>query len=169
MRTWWILDLSIYHYHLCSAKIYKEKLSSLRSWCFYVWRETESIWSSLLTIAVNVIENQFTKLSIILLYQKQNLQKEKINAWNSDLWYKTYQKEPFPWFGLAIIISDSFICFAEIKTKALYSSWIISINRVYFVAFDEIAPIFIQAQNHPILSKVKWYTSDSSTLNNKLI
>ena len=40
---------------------------------------------------------------------------------------------------------------------------------VYFVGFDEIAPIFIQAQNHPTLSKVKWYGSDGSTLNNKLI
>jgi branched-chain amino acid transport system substrate-binding protein len=40
---------------------------------------------------------------------------------------------------------------------------------VYFVAFDEIAPIFIQAQNHPTLSKVKWYGSDKETLNNKLI
>jgi branched-chain amino acid transport system substrate-binding protein len=40
---------------------------------------------------------------------------------------------------------------------------------VYFVGFDEIAPIFIQAQNHPTLSKVKWYGSDGSTLNNNLI
>jgi branched-chain amino acid transport system substrate-binding protein len=40
---------------------------------------------------------------------------------------------------------------------------------IYFVGFDEIAPIFIQAQNHPTLSKVKWYGSDGSTLNNKLI
>jgi branched-chain amino acid transport system substrate-binding protein len=40
---------------------------------------------------------------------------------------------------------------------------------VYSVAFDEIAPIFIQAQNHPTLSKVKWYGSDKETLNNKLI
>ncbi|MGB8033551.1 MAG: hypothetical protein WCF03_06995, partial [Nitrososphaeraceae archaeon] len=40
---------------------------------------------------------------------------------------------------------------------------------VYFVGFDEIAPIFIQAQNHPTLSKVRWYGSDGSTLNNKLI
>jgi branched-chain amino acid transport system substrate-binding protein len=40
---------------------------------------------------------------------------------------------------------------------------------VYFVAFDEIAPIFIQAQNHPTLSKVRWYGSDGSTLNNKVI
>ena len=39
----------------------------------------------------------------------------------------------------------------------------------YFAGFDEIAPIFIQAQNHPALSKVKWYGSDGSTLNNKLI
>ena len=40
---------------------------------------------------------------------------------------------------------------------------------VYFVAFDEIAPIFIQAQNHPTLSKVKWFGSDKETLNNKII
>jgi ABC-type branched-subunit amino acid transport system substrate-binding protein len=40
---------------------------------------------------------------------------------------------------------------------------------VYFVGLDEIAPIFIQAQNHPALSKVRWYGSDGSTLNNKLI
>ena len=40
---------------------------------------------------------------------------------------------------------------------------------VYFVGFDEIAPIFIQAQNHPTLSKVRWYGSDGSALNNKLI
>ena len=32
-----------------------------------------------------------------------------------------------------------------------------------------MVPIFIQAQNHPVLSKVKWYGSDGSTLNNKLI
>ena len=40
---------------------------------------------------------------------------------------------------------------------------------VYSVAYDEIAPIFIQAQNHPTLSKVKWFGSDKETLNNKLI
>ncbi len=32
---------------------------------------------------------------------------------------------------------------------------------VYVVSFDEIAPIFIQAQNYDILKKVKWYGSDS--------
>ncbi len=41
--------------------------------------------------------------------------------------------------------------------------------EVYFVAFDEVVPIFIQAQNHPFLSKVKWYGSDGSALNNKII
>ena len=40
---------------------------------------------------------------------------------------------------------------------------------VYIVAFDEIAPIFIQAQYHSILSAVKWYGSDGSALNNNLI
>ncbi|MBV9178694.1 MAG: penicillin-binding protein activator [Nitrososphaeraceae archaeon] len=44
-------------------------------------------------------------------------------------------------------------------------------NRVavYLVAFDEVVPIFIQAQNHPALSLVKWYGSDGSVLNNKLV
>ena len=57
--------------------------------------------------------------------------KEKINVWSGDLRYKIYKKEPFSlaWV-LAIIILDLFIYFAEIKTKALYSSWIIKINTV---------------------------------------
>jgi ABC-type branched-subunit amino acid transport system substrate-binding protein len=40
---------------------------------------------------------------------------------------------------------------------------------VYLVAFDEVGPIFIGAQNHPVLSIVKWYGSDGSVLNNKLV
>lgn len=39
---------------------------------------------------------------------------------------------------------------------------------VYLVSFDEVVPIFIQAQNFPILSTVKWYGSDGSALNDKL-
>jgi branched-chain amino acid transport system substrate-binding protein len=40
---------------------------------------------------------------------------------------------------------------------------------IYLVAFDEVAPIFIQAQSHPLLEAVKWYGSDGSALNNKLV
>ncbi|HYA84446.1 MAG TPA: penicillin-binding protein activator, partial [Candidatus Bathyarchaeia archaeon] len=40
---------------------------------------------------------------------------------------------------------------------------------VYLVAFDEVAPIFIEAQNLPVLSDVKWFGSDGSVLNNKLV
>ena len=40
---------------------------------------------------------------------------------------------------------------------------------VYLVAFDEVAPIFIGAENQPVLSIVKWYGSDGSVLNNKLV
>jgi ABC-type branched-subunit amino acid transport system substrate-binding protein len=40
---------------------------------------------------------------------------------------------------------------------------------VYLVAFDEVAPIFIGAQNQPVLSTVKWFGSDGSVLNNKLV
>ncbi len=39
---------------------------------------------------------------------------------------------------------------------------------IYLVSFDEVAPIFIGAQNQPVLSSVKWYGSDGSVLNNKL-
>jgi hypothetical protein len=37
------------------------------------------------------------------------------------------------------------------------------------VAFDEVAPIFIGAQNLPVLSTVKWFGSDDSVLNHKLV
>ncbi len=40
---------------------------------------------------------------------------------------------------------------------------------VYLVAFDEVAPIFIGAQNLPVLSTVKWFGSDDSVLNYKLV
>jgi branched-chain amino acid transport system substrate-binding protein len=41
---------------------------------------------------------------------------------------------------------------------------------VYVVAYDEIAPIFIQAQErHDMLSKVKWYGSDGSALVDSLV
>ena len=33
---------------------------------------------------------------------------------------------------------------------------------VYLVSYDEVVPILIQAQNHPMLDRVKWYGSDSS-------
>jgi branched-chain amino acid transport system substrate-binding protein len=41
---------------------------------------------------------------------------------------------------------------------------------VYVVAYDEVAPIFIQAQErHDVLSRVKWYGSDGSALVNSLV
>jgi branched-chain amino acid transport system substrate-binding protein len=40
---------------------------------------------------------------------------------------------------------------------------------VYLVAFDEVVPILIQAQDHPEFSRVKWYGSDGTALNNELI
>ncbi len=39
---------------------------------------------------------------------------------------------------------------------------------VYIVAFDEVVPIFIQAQDLPNLSKVRWYGSDGLVLNEAL-
>ena len=40
---------------------------------------------------------------------------------------------------------------------------------IYIIAFDEIVPILIQAQNHAMLDKVKWYGSDGSAKNERLL
>lgn len=40
---------------------------------------------------------------------------------------------------------------------------------VNLIAFEEVAPIFVQAQNYPIFSKLKWYGSDSTALSKGLI
>jgi branched-chain amino acid transport system substrate-binding protein len=40
---------------------------------------------------------------------------------------------------------------------------------VYLVSFDEVVPIFIQAQSDPILFSVRWYGSDGSALNDKIV
>ena len=32
---------------------------------------------------------------------------------------------------------------------------------IYIISYDEIAPILIQAQNYDMLTKVRWYGSDS--------
>jgi ABC-type branched-subunit amino acid transport system substrate-binding protein len=67
------------------------------------------------------------------------------------------------------IVWDQDLKALDSKLNQAISQYGIDKVGIYFVAFDEIAPIFIQAQNHPVLSKVKWYGSDGSTLNNKLI
>ena len=67
------------------------------------------------------------------------------------------------------IVWDQDLKVLDSKVNQAVSQYGIDKVGIYFVAFDEIAPIFIQAQNHPTLSKVKWYGSDGSTLNNKLI
>jgi branched-chain amino acid transport system substrate-binding protein len=40
---------------------------------------------------------------------------------------------------------------------------------VYLISFDEVVPILIQAQNHPMLDRVKWYGSDGSAYNEAVI
>ena len=40
---------------------------------------------------------------------------------------------------------------------------------VFMVSLDEVTPLFIQAYNHAILSKVRWFGSDGTALNEKLI
>lgn len=40
---------------------------------------------------------------------------------------------------------------------------------VNLMSFEEVVPIFIQAQDYPILSRVKWYGSDSTALSKGLV
>jgi hypothetical protein len=39
----------------------------------------------------------------------------------------------------------------------------------YLVSYDEVVPILIQAQNHPMPGRVKWYGSDGSAQNEAVI
>ncbi len=40
---------------------------------------------------------------------------------------------------------------------------------IYLVSFNEVTPILIQSNEHPILQKVKWYGSDASAQNSQII
>jgi branched-chain amino acid transport system substrate-binding protein len=40
---------------------------------------------------------------------------------------------------------------------------------VFLVAYDEVVPIFIKAQDHPVLSTVRWYGTDSTAQNGALV
>jgi branched-chain amino acid transport system substrate-binding protein len=59
--------------------------------------------------------------------------------------------------------------FLESRVQNALSKYAPDKIGVYMVSLDEVTPIFIQAYNHPILSKVKWYGSDGTALNEKLI
>jgi branched-chain amino acid transport system substrate-binding protein len=67
------------------------------------------------------------------------------------------------------IIWDQDLKSLDFKVNQAISQYGVDKVGVYFVAYDEVVPIFIQAQNHPLLSKIKWYGSDGSALNNKII
>ncbi len=67
------------------------------------------------------------------------------------------------------IIWDQDLKFLENKVKKAISQYGADKVGVYVVAFDEIAPIFIQGQYRAVLPTVKWYGSDGSALNNNLI
>ena len=67
------------------------------------------------------------------------------------------------------IIWDQELRALEAKSKNAVSIYGINKVGIYLVAFDEVAPIFIQAQGHDILSSVKWFGSDGSAQNNKII
>jgi ABC-type branched-subunit amino acid transport system substrate-binding protein len=67
------------------------------------------------------------------------------------------------------IIWDQELKTLEAKLKKVISNYGVHKVGIYFVAYDEVAPIFIQAQGHDILSDVKWFGSDGSALNNKVV
>ncbi len=57
----------------------------------------------------------------------------------------------------------------ESRLKSAISQYGIDKVGVYVVSYDEVTPILIQAYSHPVLSKVKWYGSDKSALNEALV
>ena len=57
----------------------------------------------------------------------------------------------------------------ESRLQIAISQYGIDKVGVYVVSYDEVTPIFIQAYSHPVLSKVKWYGSDKSALNEALV
>ena len=67
------------------------------------------------------------------------------------------------------IMWDNALKFLESRVQNALSKYAPDKIGVYMVSLDEVTPIFIQAYNHPILSKVKWYGSDGTALNEKLI
>jgi hypothetical protein len=67
------------------------------------------------------------------------------------------------------IIWDQDLKSLDSKLNQAISQYGVNKVGVYLLAFDEVAPIFIQTQSHPVLSTVKWYGSDGSAMNNKLI
>lgn len=67
------------------------------------------------------------------------------------------------------IMWDNALKFIESRVQNALTKYAPDKIGVYMVSLDEVTPIFIQAYNHPILSKVKWYGSDGTALNEKLI
>lgn len=67
------------------------------------------------------------------------------------------------------IMWDNALKFLESRVQNALSKYAPDKIGVYMISLDEVTPIFIQAYNHPILSKVKWYGSDGTALNEKLI
>jgi ABC-type branched-subunit amino acid transport system substrate-binding protein len=67
------------------------------------------------------------------------------------------------------IMWDNALKVLESRVQSAISQYGIDKVGVYMVSLDEVTPIFIQAYSHPVLSKVKWYGSDGSALNDALV
>ncbi|MFL6393312.1 MAG: ABC transporter substrate-binding protein [Nitrososphaeraceae archaeon] len=67
------------------------------------------------------------------------------------------------------IMWDNALKALESRLQSAISQYGIDKVGVYMVSLDEVTPIFIQAYSHPVLSKVKWYGSDKSALNEALV
>ena len=67
------------------------------------------------------------------------------------------------------IMWDSALKGLESRLQSAISQYGIDKVGIYMVSLDEVTPIFVQAYNHPVLSKVKWYGSDGSALNDELV
>ena len=68
-----------------------------------------------------------------------------------------------------LVLWDQQLKYLDSRVTEAISRYGIEKVGVYIVAFNEVVPTFIQAQDLPSPSKVRWYGSDGSVLNNGLI
>jgi ABC-type branched-subunit amino acid transport system substrate-binding protein len=67
------------------------------------------------------------------------------------------------------VLWDKDLRLLDEKVQQVISEYDADKVGVYMVSLDEVSPIFIQAHSHPALTKVKWYGSDGSVLNEGLV
>ena len=67
------------------------------------------------------------------------------------------------------IMWDNTLKTLEKKVENATSNYTQEQIGVFMVSLDEVTPLLIQAYHHPILSKVRWFGSDGTALNENLV